>query len=381
MKISELRARERYGEMLEPTIRSAERISAELHWDADTPQSCQWFLHPFFNVYTTGSLCPSGRRFLYEQYAHSPHCLRQMPQKCLTALLATDAVFKRTQRPAFCAAASAPGFLMWMPGNHRFRLFNFRDRTVRIFPKSGFSTDGILCEIAFRKTYAGQYSWLLPLIRESERMAAWEEPLVKMQAVNRMGNGIRYRQACQNAREALSQLHAIGARRIPPTEFLRIKRAEFNAAAQNLTARFGGVDLTPVRALWKKAEDIILGMDAVCVAASHGDFQPGNILVPYDAGLPAQIALIDWEDQAKRAAVYDEITFMMHSRSPKGLSARIGAFLRAPQYFGDMTQTQAVALWFVEEWIWLCTSSARPGISSVPHGLETHFRELPRLKF
>ena len=62
--------------------------------------------------------------------------------------------------------------------------------------------------------------------------------------------------------------------------------------------------------------------DCVTTSLTHGDFQPGNILINGEG-----VWLIDWEYAARRQIGYDALVFMLRSRRPRGLATRLNKFV------------------------------------------------------
>src|SRR5690606_9222655 len=56
--------------------------------------------------------------------------------------------------------------------------------------------------------------------------------------------------------------------------------------------------------------------DELEVVQSHGDFQPGNVLVEQGG----QVMLTDWEQSATRSRTYDAFVYLLRLRFPRGLA-------------------------------------------------------------
>ncbi len=75
----------------------------------------------------------------------------------------------------------------------------------------------------------------------------------------------------------------------------------------------------------------------------------------------------------------------LRSRFAHGLYARVASFLQSSRFCMDenieigVSSELAVALWAIEEWIWLMETSAREGIREIGAGLQAHFREIQKL--
>jgi hypothetical protein len=77
--------------------------------------------------------------------------------------------------------------------------------------------------------------------------------------------------------------------------------------------------------------------------ASHGDLQPGNVLLGKGGG----VTVIDWERTIPRAAWFDPLTFSLEARKGLGLAERVERFIaegpdiRAARLLGDLTRDAA----------------------------------------
>lgn len=382
MKITELRYRESYDDILPKTLKEAVNAAAALGWQkSDTPT--QWFLYRGFDVYVTRHFASSGRDFLYHQYAYTPHAHWRVAQHLAVGAMCMPSFSTHFLRPAFeLSGCPHDAFGMWMPGNHRFRYFDFQSRTVSVFPKHGFSPDLISKEIAFRKRYAPQFDWLVPILNADGENSVFEEPLLMMYPCNREPDRRRREQCLKSAAQCLSSLHTLNAQTLDAQSYLALKRQQYDVARANLAKKFPGLAFNLTDALWTLSARIISQLDSVTMSLTHGDFQPGNILISYPKNLPPHTAIIDWEDLDMRASLHDIMVFLLSSRAPRALPERLRAWLRNPHCAPFTLSTSplaAAAIWAIEEWIWLLSSSARRGISQLPHGLCLQFQNLPEL--
>lgn len=399
--------REDYDRHLIATVQNAIDIGNRMGWNdgADTVSSndaISWFEHPVFGTYSTHELSSQVREFLCTNFCRTPNLLRKLVQMPAAIALTRSPIFQRALEPAFDTSPTPhPNDSYWLPGNHRFRYFDFARRRVYVFPKANFSTEGIDREIDFREKYASQYHWIAPICQGLPRDHAFSEDLQYAVPLNRMPS--RAQDALMpHIFRALDQLHAIDAHALSPSEYIAIKTQQLDRAKEAFADAFKGASFA---LLDRHLPDVIKSIHRcheIPMAMSHGDFQPGNILVDIQ-NLGAKNALyskikaffasnakhaessdakspfvfIDWEDVAMRSTLYDDMTFAYKTRSPRHLAKR----LTDPAPLRDRLPSSidfdaARSIWFFEEWIWLLESSSRPGIVRMPNGLKIHFREL-----
>ncbi len=402
MKIAELKIREDYAQNLGDTIENAIGIGARLGWTeapggSSETDAVAWHLHPLFGIYATTKLSSKARHFLREMFAHSPAASRRIAQRAVVSALSFSVPFRAALENGFHTAATPhPDDSFWMPGNFRFRYFDFASDTVYVFPKAHFSSDGLDREIAFRAANSERFPWLEPICGVSPGDHAFCEKLQDAVAFNRIP-AAQQQALLPSVYAALDDLRRLDAQNLTPSEYLSLKSAEFENAKAAFSRKFRGADFSHLDAAAGRARNIILKAHHIPVCRSHGDFQPGNILVRFDRRAQGQtackmafpnlngketarrITIIDWEDVAARASIYDDMTFAYRTRSPQNLDRRmrcpddVAHRLPAPIDFET-----ACALWFIEEWIWLLEASSRPGISRIPAGIREHFRMLAR---
>lgn len=373
MKISELRARENFDADLERTI----RYGMEIYPENIEPESKEtWFEHPFFSVYAARGFCADGRRYLKNQYRYAPKLCRRIIQAPAVEVMGSSAVFERMLKPAFetlkCGNASK---LMWMPGNHRFRLFDFDRRNICVFIKSGFSTEGIEREIEFRTKYAGVYDWIIPILKADKSGTSFVEPLLETHPLDREHSCQKRIRAAKRLVQILSELHETDSRRIASSSYISCKYEQFCDAKMRVKSKFPGFCSDCVDRIWDKASSMISKNDDIEVSFTHGDFQPGNVLISSE---DEHLWLIDWEDASIRARCYDAMTWELKSRFPKGLKHRIERFSGLDSKWGETGHTRELqlALWMAEDLIWHLETTSRPGIVRLSESFGQLLREL-----
>ena len=377
MKISELRARENYDENLLSILQNCLERDKSLN-PAEPLQNVQWFEHPIFSVYITQDFCDDGRRYLNDMYRHAPRLIRRPIQALATDIMTEPHLFKCLLKPRFeLPIAGNPKYQMWMPGNHRFRRFDFQNRTIRIYPKKGFSDAGIRREISLRQKWATQFDWILPIFKIDASRAVFDEPLLEAIPFNRVSRVKRRQNILQQIPKILTQLHDCQQSVVTGRTYLAQKRTQLEAAYRDFSQIFPGIQFNLIEQIWQRAANILKDVDKVQMSMTHGDFQPGNLLIATEENNEG-CWLIDWEDANLRASVYDEMTWHLNSRSPRGLHKRVIQFLESPQNvswsLGEPAHV-SVALWAIEEGIWLLESSSRQGITQLPEGLCQQFKE------
>jgi hypothetical protein len=117
------------------------------------------------------------------------------------------------------------------------------------------------------------------------------------------------------------------------------------------------------------------------LARSHGDFQPGNVLIDVDAG---RVLLTDWEHTGVRFRWYDPLVWGLRSRFAGGLEGRVARFLSTGDLWGGAGQLlpreasdrpwreSALALFLLEELAWIAEDSlSGPRLALSPPAVAT----------
>lgn len=376
MKLTELRARESLDARLEATLLGCIRMDEALgdsRYDSEAGLG-MWYEHPFFSVFVKKGFCEAGRLYLRAQYMYTPVRRRRLAQAAAVGLMSAGPIFDRSLKSGVrLPDGSDPQYQMWMIGNHRVRRFDFARNVVRVYPKAGFSDAGIRKEIAFRKEISRD--WACPLTALGENV--FEEPLMDAVPFDRVPDEEKRDGALEAAVKAVAELNGIGRRQMSGADYMAERQDRYEKLKARMHDRFAGLDLSLVDEVFSRASSVIMRAMRVDVGMTHGDLQPGNVLVPN--GSERGVCLIDWEDVGERASVYDVMTWRLESRRPNGLSERMRVFAAS----GDVAPFSlpcsadlALALWAVEEWLWLLEANSREGIEHVPQGLVMQFREL-----
>ena len=127
--------------------------------------------------------------------------------------------------------------------------------------------------------------------------------------------------------------------------------------------------------------------DRLLTALTHGDFQPGNMLVDGN-----KVWLIDWEYSGRRQVGYDALVYALRSRFPDGLAARMGQMLDGsgameslPLSLGldwqDAAHRRAhLWLFLLEELALHLAENANPRFNRLSEGLATLQQEITDIK-
>jgi len=324
MRIEQMEAREPYEHTLLRTLTMGwgEQYNYPLRvmaWDR-SPRGQKWRLSPVLSAYVCPPTSRETRRFLASTFRFTPHRKRAVPQFFAAGLLTTSPALMLATKKGFRVDPGIPdaGTKIVQPGNQRVRVFDFQTATTRVFVKWGFSAETMAREIAVRS----QSGPFLPILAKGADASWLEEPLVDAWALPRCPPWIDRRDA---EHAALAKLDAwlSQTRRSRDAKTVAAERLQaVRHLAGLVNARFHGTATVTLLDACNRLADVVAGMGQVELAQSHGDLQPGNILVSRHLSWGERaVWLIDWEHSRPRSIDYDRFTLGLGTRNQDDLGA------------------------------------------------------------
>lgn len=397
MRISEIRAREDIDAILHRTLSSmwSQMLGATVRVDATSRPGQHWVEHPVLSVFLVHGAARDARRWAADAFRFTPRAVRAPAQWLLGTATATALGVRAVSRPGFTVAPDVPDArrLVLVPGNRRLRLIDLAaGRTFSVL-KDGFSTDALRREAALRNS-AGPW---VPVLRlhESPQVSWLEEPLIDGWALPRCPPGVDRRRA---ERLAIEQLRDWLTATTEPTHsgnHAESLAEHIRRDLMVLDARHGSAlaaRLAPtIAALVERAARL----GTTTTAISHGDLQPGNVMVRRGAGrrpTAEDVVLIDWEYAARRFSAYDGLCLGLAARARAKLADRVVHFVEegtralaepARALLSDEPRERswrsaASALFLLEDLAWLTADAAVQPFKGISEPLLTLTRELTR---
>jgi hypothetical protein len=338
MKISQMLAREPFGQILERTLAGywGQRYGTSrcVRWYPGWPglsrvragEEQLWPCLPELNAILSADADGPVRHWVRAMFADTPIHWRRPLLRAYVACATQRSIMPFAARSAMNVApplAEAPSLLIW-PGNTRLRIFDFRQRRVAVVLKAGFADTSMRRELAVRAiNQSGEWP-IPPILAQDPAMTWFEEPLLGGVALNRCpGGGVLVEQAFNALDRWLEQTRA----ERPALEYVD----QVQASVRNELTRVAIFD-APTRTKINRWLDAALELihrlsrrtrDSLVLAVGHGDFQPGNVLV----GDSQTVWLLDWEHSGERQYLYDFLVFGLSSRFSAGLSERLAGLL------------------------------------------------------
>ena len=335
VRISLLLAREPFGEILErtlgPFLESFSGRPQKVYWRAGRVrgrvQGQVWLCNPYLNAIFTPQARPEVFEPVLREYGRSTRrSLRALQRLYVKAAThPAGASWLAPQRVIISPGVEPAGELLFMGGNHRLRLLWPAKRQAFAIHKQGFPQGFMRGELAFRRSPEAEIL-PIPRLRVIGPKEAWfEEDYISATPLNRLSNTKTAARALDKALEALRKLTQQTLAEESLTDYTSRRLGEINHLLPQVSclAEERRKRLTDqARTLAGLAERLFASAQAVATAQTHGDFQPGNVLVGQ-----GEVWLVDWEYTQRRQAGYDVFTHALLARTGQGLAGRVVGLL------------------------------------------------------
>ena len=383
MKSDELKIRENLNQTLFPTIRNLARTlnpDTEISAPTTINTDLNFYHNPVFDIFTTKQPAPEITRFFETYLKHTPHRLRKIPQKLLISLIASPAAFHRTAIPSFSLSPriTDADHTAFTPGNKRIRSFNFKQNTIRTHIKASFPNTSIINEIKYRNLLSPEFPSVIPLLSADPHKKYFDEPLISAFPINRFPKDILKKHLPEIKRRRRDIAKSF-SEETQARDYAEKLLHNINNTLISLQKKWPAFDINPIiNTLQNIVASVINGNNAretVIINLSHGDFQPGNILLKPDKNY-AFIYFIDWEDACPRFEHYDELVFNLNARAPLNLHKRLKRALRENI---DPLYKIRILLFILEDWLFVTRNSADDALTGIPLSLRLHCRELNKI--
>jgi hypothetical protein len=325
MRISEMRAREDLDAIVRATLARdfSEQLGRPVTVTAEGPGQ-RWLVQPLLSAFYTPQISGVARRHLRDDFRWTSVFNRMAAQFALGTALASAPGLRLSGRTGFFVdpPVRRAEHLLIMPGNRRVRVFDFDRRVCRVLLKDGFPTRVMETEVAVRGgTREGPFP---PITQVAPDLSWFEEPLVAGRVLPRLPPWTRAEPLKERALTALAAFTRASRREVSAAAHLDGVRSRVALAAAEVQTRYGAAAAAPATFAAALA-DLAASAKTFTISTTHGDFQPGNILVTAGDG---KVLILDWEHSDTRIADYDALVLGLASRSAQHLAARVLAFVR-----------------------------------------------------
>ena len=387
MKIADLLQREPFGEILERTLshyfQGRYGIEFEVRWYAKSPgvgaiaaQGFQpWLCRPdlnaIFAAHAPSKVLDPVRRELYETSVRWQRPL----QRAYFGLVAHPRLVERLAKVAIGIKPALPDAdsLLILGGNNRLRILDLQSQRLHFVLKDGFDTRSTQRELEVRRVVQSPH---IPEIVCLAPDGTWfEQRCIQGAALNRLPSEY---DPLPFEERAIKLLASWAANTVEAVSVIEYSRSLLDQIEAHLATRVpDGLEQmkaqvrTWARALCVAIERLAASAgDSIELALSHGDFQPGNILLEEGDHL----WVTDWEYSARRQRHYDILVYGLRSRFARGLAGRIGQLTadhrvfseppwRAWPHLSDISPDRlrmVASVFLLEDLLWRVQDNIRP---------------------
>lgn len=302
----------------------------------------------YVNFYLNSVFSPSADQRIFEpilrEYGRSLKWYLRLPQRIYLGL-AISSLW--TKNLANAHLLVSPGVvdaekLLVVPGNHKIRVLDFKSHLVYGIHKLGFRHDTFVREIDCRQLAARCGIKVPGLFEVSDSWFC--EHYLSGTPTNRLANPNLAFKAEQVALDMLRKLSLETMVEASVTAYVQClvdKIAQYTSLIVGIQHE---VKLDMLRTVASLATWILDNTPSatIRISMSHGDLQPGNILVNTEG-----VWIIDWEYGSYRIDGYDWLVLAFQSRRPTNLHRRIDNFVQSG--IADSTQAN-MPHWLASSW-------------------------------
>lgn len=254
------------------------------------------FIYPHLNAVVTQRPSKAVKEYIYTEYSVNGSIIKR-GLVWLYTRLCLNTFGLLANRTISISAAVGRDVLIY-PCNRKFRIFNFRDKTVSVITKWGFSQNSLHNEINFR-TKCEPAAFILPIDKYSDK--TYTEHVIDGIPLARIPNNDIQRKSALK----LWENYAKETRQsIDSFEYAKKLRVCIDNYKSRIEKEKPCVDLKLLNSIAEYYLNIIENAkEKVNLILSHGDLQPGNIWIENTTG---KIYIIDWESVEIRSEWYDQ---------------------------------------------------------------------------
>lgn len=286
MKISYMRLREDFDKINAQTL-------DRYFYGSD--KETKLYIYPHLNALVTQRPSKEVKRFLYTEYSNSGNFVKRILVWLYTRF-AMNTGGMLAEKSYFQKGDITSDMLIY-PCNKKYRIFDFKNKTVTVVVKSGFPNASLRQEVAFRQSHRSDF--ILPVLKSGEDW--YTESVID---------------GCPLARTGEAESTLLQKTNAMWTEYIKDGMHTVNAKAyaeelyekaHSLLDTVAVFDKA-VRRTTLKAIEFLYRYISTCDAQipltmSHGDLQPGNIWIENETN---KLYIIDWESAQVRSFWYDQ---------------------------------------------------------------------------
>ncbi len=299
MKISYMLKREDFYTINEQTLKS--------FFKHEDNKKTTLYIYPHLNAIIKRIPSKKVKQYIYTEYSVNASLLKRIFVWGYTRLCLNTLGLFAARKIKIPTEISSDTLIY--PCNRKFRIFDFKENTVSVITKTGFSEKSLQNEIEFR-TKCKPCDFILPIEAFTDR--TYSERIIDGMPLARLSadRALIEQQALKMWRAySADSRHSISASR-----YADILKQQIDVFTDKITAGKPSVDIETTKHVINCYLDRLNNSDAeIEIIQSHGDLQSGNIWIENKTN---RIYIIDWESVETRSVWYDEAVLNEDIRKP-----------------------------------------------------------------
>jgi hypothetical protein len=361
-------------------------ISATVNWRNNTKDSNFLLVNPKLNVIYSKNIDRAKLKLIVSEYEYNPNLVRRFLQKIYIKLSISTYFEHLFAKTIVSVSPWIESFdeVCIVPGNQSIRIINLETLTCRVILKDGFSSQSIRNEIYLRQ----KYKFLpIPKLLNVDTQSLWLEELqVSALPFNRISNKTIKDKILIDVKKNLLKLYGETTIKIDIKNYVKSLYETCDNLITKLPEIYRKFDKKEIRDVFILLNETVKNFPdcTIDLAQSHGDLQPGNILVSNNN---SELYLIDWEYTEKRSIFYDSLVLAADCRKPKGLAKRIRTILDGDDLSwnwciktdGFRLSKCELAVFLIEDLIVRLSELNIPNLINKDNGLDLWLKEVKKM--
>ncbi len=288
MKISYMLKREDFYVINEQTLKK--------YFQA-TDKSTTLYIYPHLNAIVRAAPTKAVKEYIYTEYAVTASPLKRFLVWAYTRLCLNSFGLLAAKRVTIPAEITRDTLIY--PCNRKFRIFDFKNQTVSVITKAGFSAKSLHNEIAFR-TGCAPCDFVLPI--DSSTQDTYTERIIDGIPLARLADNRSVLE--KSALDMWQKYSASTLKAIPASQYADTLADRIAAFTERIRTEKPAVNTEHLSHVVKDCLSVLKNaQEEIRTIQSHGDLQAGNIWIENKTD---RIYIIDWESVEQRSIWYDD---------------------------------------------------------------------------
>lgn len=319
MKIELLEKREDFKTIFINTLEWFIKVSPEVN--SDEVRTVYLRYNPILNIVYPKDFSPIDLLSLVQDYRLNKNIFRRWMQQ-IYVWLAIKTPLEKFFSPYFPYSCQLPKSMLrcvFLPGSHSIRIIDFDRDCCFVVAKPDVFPGFIESDVNGRKGIS-----IAPeVLHYDSKLCFFKEKRISGISVDRILAFKESMLAYTKVKQIMRNRYKESEEKVLFETYLLKLQSELNQVLEKLSIRLDSESSEQIQRIREtiKKHTLINKSKFILVCDTHGDLQPGNILVANK-----DIWLIDWEYSARRSYFFDAIVLECDSRNCNDLSLRLEFF-------------------------------------------------------